>query len=647
MTSLRLAHNRRRLTVRNSRKVATRLKGAHSNLKHGGPQALLCRPVRLIPLFRLIPGSGLHLALALLQVLWGAGCGDVRPTGGTGQANETGKAAGVDREAAKSVTGAPLQTLARFADVTQSSGVTFTYRDGQEAGNYAILESLGGGVALFDYDGDRALDVFLPGGGRFGPNHEILGRPGALFRNPGTSRDGTCQFQEVTALAGVQQAPYYSHGTAVGDYNSDGFPDLLVTGYGGLVLFQNQGDGSFVERAQAAGLTDSLWSSSAGWGDLNGDGVLDLFVAHYVNWSFENHPFCNGPKQGQREVCPPKKFAGLPDVLYFGLGDGTFRDGSSEAGLVNLGHPAGVSLSDSDKGLGVLLADVDLDGDLDIYVANDTVPKFLYRNKGNGTFDEVAWQSGAALSDSATADGSMGLDIGDFNLDGLPDLWVANYERESLALYRNEGDCQFLHVSRSTGVTAVGALFVSFGTLFLDFDRDGDEDIFVTNGHVIRYPVNAPLKQLPLLFENLGGRFVNVAPYAGACLAVPHLGRGVAGGDIDNDGDIDLVLSPINEPAAVLVNESLNDNHWLRVRLIGVKSQRDAVGAHVTLTTSTGKQTRQVKGGGSYLSQSDLSCFFGIPKKANIERLSVHWPSGTTQEVTNLAVDRSLVVIEK
>lgn len=579
--------------------------------------------------------STIQLIVALVLLL-SAGCGDGEAT------KNSGKVTGVDVQDTKSAGPTTTQTLARFAEVAQARGVKFEYRDGQEAGNYAILESLGGGVALFDFDCDGALDIFLPGGGKYGPNNEILGRPGALFRN-----NGTLSFQEVTSLAGVEQAPYYSHGAAVGDYNGDGFPDLLVTGYGGLLLFHNQGDGSFVELAHAAGLTDALWSSSAAWGDLNGDGILDLFVAHYVNWSFTNHPFCSAGQEKQREVCPPKMFEGLPDVLYLGLGDGTFRDGSSEAGLVNIDNPSGVSMSNSDKSLGVLLADVDLDGDLDIYVANDTVPKFLYRNKGNGTFDEVAWQSGAALSDAATADGSMGLDIGDFNLDGLPDLWVANYERESLALYRNEGDCQFLHVSRSTGVTAVGALFVSFGTLFFDFDRDGDEDIFVTNGHVIRFPVNAPLKQLPLLFENLGGRFVNVAPWAGACLAVPHLGRGVAGGDIDNDGDIDLVLSPINEPTAVLINESPNDNHWLRIRLIGVKSQRDAVGAHVTLTTSAGKQTRQVKGGGSYLSQSDLCCFFGIPAKSKIEGLSVRWPSGTSQEVSDIAVDRSIVVIEK
>ena len=535
------------------------------------------------------------------------------------------------------------ETLARFTEVAEASGVRFTFRDGQEAGHYAILESLGGGVALWDYDGDGRLDLFLPGGGRYGNNNEILGLPGALYRNA-----GECSFRDVTTVAGLQESQYYSHGTAVGDYDNDGFPDLVVTGYGGLTLFHNQGDGTCRETARAAGLTDTLWSSSAGWGDLNGDGVLDLYVAHYVNWSFDNHPFCPAQQNGnQREVCPPKRFEGLPDVLYFGIGDGTFRDGSQEAGLLPVGIPPEVSMRDSDKGLGVLLADVDLDGDLDIYVANDTVPKFLYRNRGNGTFDEIGSQCGAALSDAATPDGSMGLDIGDFNNDGLPDLWVANYERESLALYRNDGNCQFLHVSRSTGVTAVGSMFVSFGTLFLDFDRDGDEDIFVTNGHVVRFPTNAPLKELPLLFENRGARFVNVAPSAGPYLSEPHLGRGVAGGDIDNDGDIDLALSPINEPTAILLNESPNQNHWLRVRLIGVRSQRDAVGAHLTLVTSAGRQIRQVKGGGSYLSQSELHCFFGIPQDARIEKLLIRWPSGATQELGDVTPDRAITVIEK
>ena len=561
-----------------------------------------------------------------LTGLSAAGCNKGTPSAGSLPSEQSHQA----RTHAASV----IETLARFTDVTETSGVDFTYRDGQEAGHFAIVESLGGGVALLDFDGDGALDLFMPGGGMYRPNDEMCGRPPALFRN-----EGTLRFREVTALAGVVQAPFYSHGASVGDFNSDGFPDLVVTGYGGLLLFCNQGDGTFIETARDAGLTDDLWSSSAAWGDLNGDSVLDLYVAHYVDWSFDNHPFCSTSAPSQRDVCPPRKFTGLPHTLYFGVGDGTFRDGSRDAGLEPDGRMG--------KGLGVLLVDVDLDGDLDIYVANDTVPNFLYRNAGHGVFEEVGNSSGTALSEMATPDGSMGVDMGDFNLDGLPDLWVANYERESLALYRNDGDCQFLHVSRASGVTAVGSLFVSFGTLFLDFDRDGDEDIFVTNGHVIRYPVNSPLRQLPLLFDNRAGRFVNVAPVAGPCLSVPHLGRGVAGGDLDNDGDIDLVLSPINEPALILSNDSPNDNHWLRVRLIGTKSHRDAVGARLTLTTSVGRQTRQVKGGGSYLSQSDLCPFFGFPQNERIEKLSITWPSGITQELTDLEGDRWITTVEE
>src|SRR5258708_6824694 len=270
--------------------------------------------------------------LVAVPALFGAvGCSDVKSTGGSAT-GDFSKGAGNQAGRAQSSSDAPKQTLARFVDVARASGATFTYRDGQEAGNYAILESLGGGAALFDYDGDGALDIFLPGGGHYGPDNEILGLPGALFRNV-AARTGTFSFQEVTALAGAQLAPHYSHGAAVGDYNDDGFRDLLVTGYGGLALFHNQGDGSFVERGRSAGLDDALWSSSAAWGDLDGDGVLDLFVAHYVNWSFAIHPFCGVVERNQRYVCSPKSFQALPPPPYFAAGDGTFLDGSLEDGL--------------------------------------------------------------------------------------------------------------------------------------------------------------------------------------------------------------------------------------------------------------------------------------------------------------------------
>ncbi|MBI3862359.1 MAG: VCBS repeat-containing protein, partial [Planctomycetia bacterium] len=358
----------------------------------GGPQ---CR----VGAFAYLPG--------ILTLVVAAGCGN-DPKQPSGSAPGSNGSSGTVRADSGS-----RESLARFTEVAGASGVKFMYRDGQEAGHFAILESLGGGVALFDFDGDGSLDIFLPGGGRYGENKEILGLPGALYRNAGNR-----SFLDVTRAAGVDEAPYYSHGAAVGDYNNDGFPDLLVTGYGGLQFYRNHGDGTFVEAARNAALDDTLWSSSAAWGDLNGDGVLDLYVAHYVNWSFENHPICSSGSDDQREVCPPKRFEGLPDVLYFGVGDGTFRDGSAEARLMPVGKPPEVSMFDCDKGLGVLLGDIDLDGDLDIYVANDTVPKFLYRNRGNGVFDEIGGQSGAALSEMATSDGSMGLDLGDFNGDG-------------------------------------------------------------------------------------------------------------------------------------------------------------------------------------------------------------------------------------
>ena len=527
---------------------------------------------------------------------------------------------------------AKVPTVASFADVTKRATVSFTYRNGQESGHFAILESLGGGVGMTDYDNDGDLDLLVPGGGEYRTDKEVVGLSPGLFRN-----EGGWRFSARAGEAGIESAPWYSHGAAAGDFDNDGFTDILITGYGGLLLFQNQGDGTYRQIARDAGLTDSLWSSSAAWGDVNGDGNPDLYVAHYVDWSPDNNPVCDGPEANLREVCPPRRFEPLPDVFYQSNGDGTFTDVSATIPLRNDG-----------KGLGVLMADVDLDGHLDIYVANDTVANFLYRNKGDGHLEDASIRSGTSLSDSGTPDGSMGVDAGDYNLDGQPDLWVSNYERESFALYRNEGNFFFQHVSRSTQVTAVGGLAVGWGTVFIDFDRDGDEDVFVSNGHVIRYPKNAPIRQPPLLFQNDSGKqFQNVAPVAGQYMRTPHMGRGVAAGDLDNDGDQDLAVSMVNEPMAVLSNES-GTNNAMVIRLIGIQSSRDAVGAliRVQVAPDQPQMIRLVKSGGSYASSSDPRQFFGLGQATSVVAVEICWPSGIIQSLENVNIEETLTLRE-
>jgi enediyne biosynthesis protein E4 len=554
-----------------------------------------------------------------------AGCGS---SGGSGGAVQPTNRAATGQSPDAGVAG--RDSAMRWQDRTEESGVEFIYRNGEEAGHFSILESLGGGVAAFDYDGDGLDDLYFPGGGGFAEGPTVVGLPCGLFRNGGDWR-----FSTVTTAAGLHQPRTYSHGAAAADFDNDGFVDLLVTGYGGLQLWHNCGDGTFEEQTVPAGLTDSFWSSSAGWGDFNGDGALDLYVAHYVDWSFENHPFCQGPQPGLREVCPPRSFSPLPDVLYLSQGDGTFHDATAEWGL----SPEG-------KGLGVILADLDLDGDLDVYVANDTVENLLYENVGD-RFNDVSLLSGASLSERGVPDGSMGVDLFDYNRDGRPDLWVVNYERESCALYENTGQLMFRHISQPTGVTAVGGLFVGWGTSCFDVDRDGDEDMFVSNGHVIRYPTNAPLRQQPLLFENLGGtRFRNVAPTSGVYLASPHMGRGVAVADFDQDGRLDLAISHVNEPVAVLSNETPPVGDWLALHLIGNRSPRDAIGAVVTLTTDRDRQVRQWRGGGSYASTSTRWLHFGLGDATRIEQIEIRWPSGETQIIPGPPSNQMLRVIE-
>ncbi|HJT31298.1 MAG TPA: CRTAC1 family protein [Pirellulales bacterium] len=563
----------------------------------------------------------------------------------------------------------------RFTDITAQSGVEVVYRNQRDDPYPSILESLGGGAGVFDYDGDGRLDLFFPGGGRWGAG-QVTGLPSLCFR-----QTGALTFGDVSTATRLEESPYYSHGCAVGDADNDGFADLLLTGYGGLRLFHNQGDGTFDEISQTAGLLDDLWSTAAGWGDLNGDGCLDLYVAHYVDWSLSNNPPCERPPPENIDICSPKKFEPLPDAVFYGNGDGTFRRADSEAGL----RPDG-------KGLGVILTDIDLDGDLDIYVANDTVENFLYLNDGHGRLEEVGGLCGVACGEYGEMEGSMGVAAGDFDGDLLPDLWVANYEDETFSLYRNQGEAMFVHVSQMSGVAALGRLYVGFGTGFVDLDHDGDLDLVVANGHVLNAPRAAAVKQLPLALINdtsatNGGRSFHRVAFSSGYFATTHRGRGFAAADLDEDGDLDFVFTHNDDEPAAIIKDRGQDSGvggqgtkrvegsgfrvqardresgvggqgaatsdeplrgpWLRVRLIGTTSNRDGVGATLRLRSTSGERLRQINGGGSYLSQSDLRPLWSLPPGDVLEQLTVIWPSGATTEVNNLKANATLILVEE
>jgi hypothetical protein len=533
-----------------------------------------------------------------------------------------------------------------YRDATAHSGVTFTYRNGQEAGHFAILEALGGGVALLDYDGDGLLDVFVTGGGYFhGPDQKVIkGYPCRLYKNL-----GNWQFKDVTHEAGLDRPVSYTHGAAVGDYDCDGWPDLLVTGWGRLALYHNEPDGKggrrFREVTREAGLPDGLWNTSAAWADLDGDGYPDLYVCQYADWSFANNPSCKGFDGGvPRDVCPPGYFHGLPHRLYRNSGHGTFEDVSRPAGLrPHTGDPA--KDKEPGLGLGVVALDYDGDGKPDLYVANDGVGNFLYRNRstlGRLRLEEIGLTSGVAVSGHGSPDGSMGVDAADYDGSGRPSLWVTNYENQLHALYRNLGEGLFAFGTTAAGISAIGQSYVGFGTGFLDVDQHGWEDIVVVNGHVLRYPQHARLRQRPILLRNLGnGRFADITPQGGEYFRTDHIARGLAVGDLDNDGRPDLVISHQNEPVVILRNQAKTGRHWLGFELAG-KGHRDVVGARVVVEVDGRRLTRFAKGGGSYLSSGDRRLVFGLGTSQRVQRVTVFWPWAAEQSWAGdgLTVDR-------
>ncbi|MGD0007343.1 MAG: CRTAC1 family protein [Terriglobia bacterium] len=525
-----------------------------------------------------------------------------------------------------------------FVDVTAASGVQFHHYASQTAKKY-MLEIMGSGVALFDYDNDGRLDIFLVNGAPISdptPAGTIPRKndPKYWHRLYHQRPDGT--FEDVTERAGVQGLGY-GFGVAVGDYDNDGFEDLFVTEYGGNRLYHNNGNGTFTDVTEQAGVGGSGWSTSAAWVDLDNDGLLDLVVLRYVQWDFEDR-LCmvNGTI---RTYCRPDSFQPIAPLVYHNNGDGTFTEVSRQIGLDKPG-----------KGLGIAIADYDRDGHVDVYVANDSMPGFLYHNKGNGTFEEVALLAGVGVTDSGRTYAGMGVDFADYNNDGLPDLAVADLALDTYALYENEGKGFFKYATDATGLGNITMQHSGMGLHFIDYDNDGRKDLLVSQGHVMdtvdQVNPNLHYREPILLVRNTPQGFVDVSAASGEVFRQAWAGRGLAIGDINNDGRVDAVVSTSEGPAHVILNETVTPNHWLMLKLTGHKSNRDAIGAEVKVVIARGAQYATVTTAGSYLSSSDKRVHFGLGLETTVQKVEIRWPSGILQTLRDVKADQILEVDE-
>ena len=524
----------------------------------------------------------------------------------------------------------------RFVDVTSHAGIQFRHNNGAQ-GKKLLPETLGSGCAFLDYDGDGWQDILLINSTYLGPQVWLTRPPMttlALYRN---NRNGT--FTDVTHHAGLD-IEMYGMGVAVGDYDNDGFPDILITCVGQNRLFHNTGKGTFVDVTYASGLGKREgFSTSALWFDFDRDGHLDLFVCNYVKWSPEHDVFCSLDGK-HKSYCTPEAYRGETCWLFRNRGNGTFEDVTASSGIFD----------SSSKSLGVSLLDYDRDGWPDLLVANDTQPNKLYRNQRNGTFKDAAVEAGLAFSNEGKARAGMGVDVADFENSGMPGVAITNFDNEMTGLYRLGGK-GFEDIAAQTGVGLASRNSLGFGCAFLDVNLDGWLDLAVANGHidetVRNIRGNVGYAQPPQLFLNSGkGSFRDVAANTGGGFAQPKVGRGLAYGDFDRDGDLDLLLTTNNGPAYLYRNDQLSGNRSIRFRLVGTKSNRDAIGAVVRVFTGGLLQSRMVKGGSSYLSQSELPVTFGLGKNDRIDRAVIDWPSGRTEEYKTLAAGRCYQCIE-
>ena len=524
----------------------------------------------------------------------------------------------------------PASPSLTFEDVAAAAGLDFRHFSGSPEKQY-ILESMSGGVAWIDFDRDGWMDLYLVNGGHW--EELVQGKrtvSNALYRNNG---DGT--FTNVTGKAGVGNR-HWGMGVAAGDYDNDGWVDLFVCNYGPNTLYRNNGDGTFKDVTGTAGVGDGRWGVSASWGDYDADGWLDLYVTNTVQFDFKNPDPMECHYRGITVQCGPLGMVGDSDILYRNNGDGTFRDVSKPAGVLDV-TPS--------YGLGAIWSDYDNDGDLDLYVANDQMANFLFRNRGDGTFEETGLFAGAAFSDDGTAQGSMGVDFGDYDRDGLLDIYITHFSDDYNTLFRNLGQGRFRDMTRGAGLTFSSWPMVGWGTGFVDLDHDGWEDIFAANGHVFPqvdgYKIGTSFHQRSQVFRNLGkGKFQEVS--AGLDKLKSWSSRGVAFADYDNDGDIDVAVNNLDGVPWLLKNQKASEaGNWLLLSLEGTRTNRSAIGARVTLETAEGRQMREVRGGSSYESTHDFRVHFGLGRLKTVARMTIRWTDGTSQSFENLAVNRT------
>ncbi len=523
--------------------------------------------------------------------------------------------------------------LPQLVDITSSTGIHFQHLSSPE--QKFIMESMSGGVALIDYDRDGWPDIYFTNAQSVEMAQSGKKARSALFHN---NRDGT--FTDVTDKAGVGY-PCWANGVSVGDYNNDGWPDLLVTCFEGVVLYRNNGDGTFTDVTKQTGLaSDKGWAMGSTFGDYDGDGWADLFVSHYVDISLDNLPVFGSSKTCQYHgidvQCGPRGLKGLPDSLYHNNGDGTFTEVSKTAGV-----------SDPEKrfGLTAVWTDFDQDGHIDLFVTNDGQPNYLYRNDGSGHFKDVAYNAGVAVSQDGVEQANMGVALGDYLHTGRFSIFITHFSDEYAVLYRNDGEMNFADESYASGIAAKTTPYVSWGDAFIDWQNNGWPDLFLANGHV--YPqvdsaeIGVKYQEPMLLFENQrNGTFKDISNLVGPAIQVPRVGRGVACGDLFNDGRVEIVVETLKGEPIVLQPQGGPPNHWISFQLGGVQSNRLALNARIKATAGDLVQTGQVLSGGSYLSQHDLRIHFGLGAHSSVDKVEVVWPNGKVETLTNLAADR-------